>query len=79
METSDSKNDLLSFTLSDPSGISIKPNKSYILQGRLFITDLGNYSFLKFRQTNRFIERWGSSGSDNENSTFPYIVAVDFS
>ena len=79
METSDSKKDLLSFTLSVPSSIAIKPNKSNILQGRLFLTDLGNDSILKFIQNNRFIERWGSSGSDNENLKFPSTVAVDFS
>jgi hypothetical protein len=79
METSDSKKDLLSFTLTVPSNIAINPNKSNISHGRLFITDSGNDRILKFIQNNRFIERWGSSGSDNENSKFPSSVAVDFS
>lgn len=50
METSDSKKDLLSFTLTVPSGIAINPNKSNISQGRLFITDSGNDRILKFIQ-----------------------------
>ena len=79
METSDSKKDLLSFTLSTPVGIAINPNKSNISQDRLFVADSGNDRILKFTENNRFIERWGSSGSDNGNFKFPSGIAVDLS